>query len=266
MQTYDIVDFHTHIYPEKIASKAVEAIGNFYSIGMSGEGTSTHLLREGGKIGVSGYVVHSVATTPAQVVSINNFIAREVREHPQFIGFATLHPDFSDIASEVDRAMDLGLKGIKVHPDFQEFNIDDEAAFRIYEAIQGRLPILFHMGDETRDFSAPRRLRNVLDKFPNLTVIGAHFGGYNAWEESRKYLLDRDIYFDTSSSLFRLEAQEAAQMIRDHGPEKMLFGTDYPMWSHEEELARFLALPLTEEERAAILGQNARRLLGIESQ
>ena len=134
---------------------------------------------------------------------------------------------------------------------------------KLYEAIEGRLPILFHMGDKTREFSAPGRLKNVLDKFPNLTVIGAHFGGYNAWEDSRKYLLDKDIYFDTSSSLFRLDAEEAAQMIRDHGYQKMLFGTDYPMWDHEEELARFFALPLLEQERKAILGENARALLHI---
>lgn len=263
MQTYDIVDFHTHIYPEKIAHKAVDAISEFYSIPMSGEGTSAHLIARGSKIGVSRYIVHSVATTPAQVVSINDFIAREVAAHPEFLGFATLHPGFSDLPSEVDRAIDLGLRGIKVHPDFQEFNIDDEAAMKLYEAIEGRLPILFHMGDKTREFSAPGRLKNVLDKFPNLTVIGAHFGGYNAWEDSRKYLLDKDIYFDTSSSLFRLDAEEAAQMIRDHGYQKMLFGTDYPMWDHEEELARFFALPLLEQERKAILGENARALLHI---
>ncbi len=263
MYPYEIIDFHAHIYPQKIADKAVGAISEFYHIKMHGKGTSEHLLQKGKEIGVSRYVVHSVATTPAQVVSINNFIAEEVKKHPQFIGFATLHPGFLDIPSEVDRAIDMGLCGIKVHPDFQEFNIDDEAAWKIYRAIQGRLPILFHMGDETRDFSAPRRLRNVLEKFPNLTAIGAHFGGYNAWEDSRKYLTDQNIYMDTSSSLFRLSPEEAAQMIRDHGPEKMLFGTDYPMWDHEEELSRFLALPLTEQERGLILGKNAKALLGI---
>ncbi len=263
MPSYDIVDFHTHIYPAKIAHTAVDAISQFYSIAMSGQGTSEHLLQEGGKIGVSRYVVHSVATTPAQVVSINDFIARETQAHPEFVGFATLHPGFEDMASEVDRAIDLGLRGIKVHPDFQEFNIDDDAAMTIYRAIEGRLPILFHMGDKTRDFSAPRRLREVLERFPNLVVIGAHFGGYNAWEESKKYLLSQNLYFDTSSSLFCLPPEEAAQMIHAHGADKMLFGTDYPMWDHQEELARFLALPLTEEERIAILAKNARTLLKI---
>ena len=136
-------------------------------------------------------------------------------------------------------------------------------AGKIYRAIEGKLPILFHMGDKTRDFSAPRRLRAILERFPNLVVIGAHFGGYNAWEDSKKHLLNQNIYFDTSSSLFCLSPEEAAQMIRAHGADKMLFGTDYPMWDHEQELARFLALPLTEEERIAILGKNARALLNI---
>lgn len=102
-------------------------------------------------------VVQSVATVPEQVHNINSFIAEQVRLHPdKFIGFGALHPDFPDISGETERIISLGLKGIKLHSDFQKFNIDDLKAFPIYEAAEGRLPILFHCGDDRYDFSHPR--------------------------------------------------------------------------------------------------------------
>lgn len=263
MPNYRIIDTHAHIFPGKIVEKAVASIGSFYSIPMEGRGTGTDLVNCGKKIGTERYVVHSVATTPRQVRHINDFIRYEMDRHPEFIGFMTLHPFMEGMHEEIERALEMGLCGVKLHPDFQEFNIDDERAMELYRAISGRAILLLHMGDEFKDFSAPRRLARVLDRFADLTVIAAHYGGYHAWEDSRKYLVGRNVYFDTSSSLFMLDAQEAADMMHAHGMDKMLFGTDYPMWLHEEELARFLALPLTEQERKQVLYDNAAALLGI---
>ncbi|MGI6199297.1 MAG: amidohydrolase family protein [Christensenellales bacterium] len=258
-----IIDAHAHIFPEKIVRKAVVSIGDFYDIPMDGVGSSEDLLRSGGMIGVEKYIVHSVATKPSQVVSINSFIAQQMRLHPEFIGFATLHPYMDDLQAEVERAEQLGLRGIKLHPDFQAFHIDEPRAMALYRAIEGKLPLQIHMGDETRDFSEPVRLARVLDKFPDLTVIAAHFGGFSVWEDAKEYLVGRDVYFDTSSSLFKLPAQEAEQIMHDHGMEKMLFGTDYPMWLHRQELERFMQLRLTEQQRRMVLYDNAAKLLGV---
>ena len=263
MREYRIIDAHAHIFPEKIAEKAVESISNYYGVPMVGKGTAEDLLERGGQIGAGKYVVHSTATRVEQVESINNFIAQAQAEHQEFIGFGTLHPGLPDVEAELNRVISLGLKGIKLHPDFQDFNIDDDSMLPIYRAVEGKLPILMHMGDEVRTSSRPERLAKVIERFPNLTVIAAHLGGYQMWGESMEYLVGKNIYLDTSSSLFILEKEEAVRVIRKHGVEKVLFGTDYPMWDHVEELERFHRLALSEEEKELILWKNAAGLLKL---
>jgi predicted TIM-barrel fold metal-dependent hydrolase len=256
-----IIDIHAHIFPEKIAEEAVDSIGRYYGVKMRRGGTVEDLLESGRRINVSRYVVHSSATVVEQVRAINDYIAKVQANHPEFTGFATLHPGLENPAAEVDRIISLGLKGVKLHPEFQHFSIDDDDMIPIYEALEGRLPVLLHMGDENVDSSSPVRLSRVLDRFPGLVVIAAHFGGYRMWDLSGEYLIGRNVYLDTSSSLAFIGPERAADMIRKHGAEKVLFGSDYPMWDHGEELERFLAIDLTEEEQRAILFENAEKLL-----
>lgn len=263
MKNQRIIDAHAHIFPEKVAAKAVNSIGNYYGLPMRGKGTAGDLLRSGSNVNVYKYIVHSTATKPSQVKSINDFIAGIMEKTDAFIGFGTLHPGLENIKGEIDRILSLGLKGIKMHPEFQKFNIDDEDMFNIYEAIEGKLPLLMHVGDENKTSSSPKRLSKVLDMFPNLTVIAAHLGGYQAWDESMEYLIGRNLYIDTSSSLFVIDSQRATKIIRMHGVDKVLFGSDYPMWSHEEELRFIDKLDLTKEEQKLILCENAERLLGL---
>lgn len=261
---YRIIDAHCHIYPQKIAAKAVTAIGNFYGIRMAEDGTSDSLVKEGSLIGVEKYVVHSTATTVHQVRSINEYIYGEMLLHPEFIGFMTLHNEMADeaIEEEVELAMSRGMKGVKLHPDFQKFNIDD--AENLYRVTAGKLPVLLHMGDRRYDFSAPERLRKMAIKYPDQIFIGAHFGGYSVWDKVECLKDLPNVYFDTSSSLFALDKDRAADLIHRFGHHRYFFGTDFPMWHHDEELRRFLALPLSEEEREDILFNNAARLLGVE--
>lgn len=262
--TIPIIDSHAHIFPDKIASKAVWSIGKYYDIQMTGKGTVTDLLECGSKIGVKRYIVHSTATKADQVTSVNDYINDAKNQNDRFIGFGSLHPDYHAIPEETDRIIAMGLRGIKLHPEFQGFNVDDETMMPLYEAAEGRLPILIHMGDAEKDSSSPERLLTVLKKFPKLTVIGAHLGGYQKWESAYEILAGMNLYFDTSSSLPFLSPETAADIIRKHGSDKVLFGTDYPMWMPNEELDRFMKLPLTDEEREKILWKNCAKLLNIE--
>lgn len=260
-----IADAHAHIFPAKIAQKAVGAIGDFYSIPMCHPGSPQALLESGSAIGVKKYLVCSTATHPGQVVSINSFIRDCCGEHPEFLGFATLHPDYQDIPGEVRRILETGLRGVKLHPDFQRFSIDDPAAFPLYEACaEAGLPILFHTGDDRYDWSAPTRMAAVARRFPRLTCIAAHFGGYNHWQDVEVYRELPNVWFDTSSALFRLPPERALQLIEVLGHRRFLFGTDFPMWDHRQELDRFLALGLPEEVRDDILSRNFQRLFGVE--
>ena len=257
-----LIDFHAHIYPDKIAAKASKSIGVFYNIKMHYDGRVSTLLDLGNRHRIDRFVVHSVATVPAQVESINNFIAGVARNYPdKFIGFATIHPDYENIEKEIDRIVSLGLKGIKIHPDFQRFNIDCKNAFKIYEAIEGRLPILVHTGDYRYEYSKPARMAAVLSRFPKLDVIGAHFGGYSEWDSAARVLAGKRIYVDTSSSLSALSPERARELIHLFGADYVLFGSDYPMWDPGDELKLIDKIGLNSEEYEKIMHLNAERLL-----
>ena len=259
-----IIDIHAHIFPEKIAEKATKGIESFYDIEMDTVGSVSNLIAEGERAGIDRFVVHSVATTAAQVENINRFIISAVEQYPdKLMGFATMHPDYEGIQTEIERAIEQGLRGVKIHPDFQKFLIDDEKAFPLYECIEGRLPLLVHTGDYRYEYSKPERMARVMDRFPKLDVIGAHFGGWSVWEQAAELLGGRRIWVDTSSSLYTITPQNARKLMDAYGMEHVLFGSDFPMWTPKEELERFMQIPLTEEEREMVLWKNAATLLGL---
>ena len=256
-----ITDSHAHIFPQKIALKASLAIGDFYGVHMRHDGMAHTLVSEHEKAGISRALVCSTATTPQQVEPINDFIFDRCKKYPQFVGLATLHQDMPDPEREIERILEMGLRGIKLHPDFQHFAIDDKKMFPIYKLLEEKkLPILFHMGDKRYSFSNPPRLVRVMEKFPDLICIGAHFGGYSEWDKAKLYPKSKNLFFDTSSSLDVLNKNDARELISHFGAEQFLFGTDFPMWNPREEIEKFLALGLSDEENALIFDGNFERL------
>ena len=260
-----IIDTHAHIYPDKIALRASKSIEAFYDLEVVDDGTVGRLLAEGAEAGVDRFLVHSVATTPEQVERINDFIAATVSSMPDhFVGFCAMHQDYSDPGPELDRMLAHGIKGIKLHPDFQRFNIDDACIYPVYlAAIERNMPILIHLGDHRYEYSKAERLARVLDRFPELTVIGAHLGGWSEWDHAAAVLKGSGIYVDTSSSLAFMTPEHACELIHTYGADHVLFASDYPMWRPKDELARFMKIPLTEAECDLILHANAERLLGL---
>lgn len=259
-----ITDSHAHIFPQKIAIKASGATGEFYGVTMHHDGMAHTLAQNLADAGIERALVCSPATTPHQVESINSFIAEKCKKYPQFFGVATLHPELSDPEAEIERIQELGLHGVKLHPDFQRFCIDDEKMFPTYRSLQEKkLPILFHTGDKRYDFSGPKRLMRVIEKFPELICIAAHFGGYSEWENARLYPKHKNLYFDTSSSLWVMESDEARYFIEHFGEDQFMFGSDFPMWTPKEELSKFLALGLSEKTNEKILNGNFERLFKL---
>lgn len=262
-----IINAHCHIYPEVIAERAVQGIGDFYGIKLDLNGTTEDLIRDGSGSGVVHYLVHSVATKPYQVRTINSFIASEVEDHPGlFTGFGTLHPDSEDLKGDLKHIISLGLKGVKIHPDCQGFSLDEDKAIRLGQLVSDAgLPLLTHCGDFRFSRSNPDQFKVFLDKLPDLKVIGAHLGGWSVWDEvSQKIAGKYDIYVDCCSCLRFMEPGKAVALIRKFGVDKVLWGTDYPAWGHAEELKLFDGLELTDEEREKILYTNAAKLLNIE--
>ena len=254
-----VIDFHAHIYPDKIAEKAIFNIGEFYKISMREKGTVTGLLENSA---IDRFVVFSAAAVSAQVKSINTYIAEVSGENEKFTGFGTLHPDMTGPEEEINRMIDLGLKGVKFHPDMQCFNIDDRRMMDIYALLSKRLPVIFHTGDYRYDWSHPSRLANVLDNFPDLTVIAAHFGGWSVYDLALEFFKDRSCYFDISSSIPYMGKRRAEELIRIYGAERFLFASDYPMWNPVSCLNEFMELKLTTNEQDLILYRNALAILG----
>ncbi len=256
-----IIDTHAHIYPDAIASKAVHTVLDYYHVDTEHlDGTVGSLLKMGDATGISRFLIHSVATTPHQVASINRFIAENVNAHPdKFIGFATLHPESETVEADVEHAIELGLHGIKLHPDFQKFSLDSKQADRIFSAIEGRLPVLIHVGDNRTQYSEPKKLLHALRHHPKLTVIGAHFGGWSVWDDGVKYLADTDIFVDTCSTQPFIQPEKVRQLIDAFGVDRIFFGSDYPMWNAATEINMLNKIVTDEEEREKIYHLNFER-------
>ncbi len=267
IKNIEVIDAHCHIYPEKIAEKAVAGTDNFYGGKSVCKGTVSDLLQKGKEAGIDRFVVQSVATTPKQVKSINEFIANQVQNSDGvLIGLGTLHPDSSDIKGDIEHLLELGLLGVKLHPDIQAFKIDDYRCLKIYELCeQMNLPILMHTGDNRYDYSNPNRLLPILKIYTSLKVIGAHLGGWSIWEEAvEKYREIPNFYVDCSSSFPYLLPETATKIIKKYGADKVLFGTDYPMWSPKAELEYFSKLSLDENEIRSIMNMNTKKLFCLE--
>ena len=259
-----IIDIHTHIYPNDIAQKATDSVRNFYDIGTDGlNGTVEQLLRHKQAAGIDKCVVLPVAIRPDRVRGINEFIHEQSGRHQDFIGFGTVHAAMDNIGDEVGWVLDHGLHGIKMHPDSQRFAIDDLRLFPMYEAAEGRIPLLIHIGDHRYDYSHPVKLHRILDLFPRLQVIAAHFGGYSMYEEACDILWDTNCVFDISSSLMFLQEGKAEQYINTYGAERVAFGSDYPMWDPVTEVETFMNLKLSPEQLEQIAWKTASRVLKL---
>ncbi len=263
---HKVIDAHCHIYPEKIAEKAVANTDMFYGTVSQGLGTGAELIARGDAAGIDRFIVCSVATTAHQVQRINEFIAEEVAKYPsRFVGLGTMYPFTDTLKEDFDHLVSLGLHGVKLHPDIQRFAVDDPKCMPIYAYCENAgIPVLFHSGDCRYDFSNPNRLKKVLDSFPKMTVIGAHFGGWSIWstavDEYRDY---PNFYVDCSSSFYYITPREGREIVKKYGIDKVMFGTDYPMWRAEDELKAVLGMKLTEDEYEKLFSLNAEKVYGI---
>ncbi len=262
---FKVIDTHCHIFPEKIAEKAAAATDRFYAFKSLYPATAASLAENGTAAGVDGFVISSVATTPAQVSSINRFIAEQAASRPDiFTGIGSLHPRSEDQAACVRELCELGLHGIKMHPEIQGYKVDDDGMMEIYDLCgSAGIPVLLHTGDSRYDNSNPDRLRSVVTAFPKTTFIGAHFGGYTVWEEAREKLAGlENFYVDTSSSLFFIGVYGGKKMIDFYGPDRVMFGTDFPMHDFRQEMRSLLWMGYSEDDTRKMLSGNAEKVYG----
>ncbi len=261
-----VVDFHTHAFPEKVAERAVSALTELYHLDPVATPTIPGLIAHMDAAGVDVSVVLPVATRPDQVVSINDWAA--VSSSERIVCFGALHPDLPDPTAEIDRMVGLGLKGLKFQPQFQHFSPDEERMWPIYEALEGRLVVVFHSGEDIMAiphiYARPATLTRVHRRFPRLTMVAAHLGGYRTWEEAREHVIGEDLYVETSYCP-EGELPDAAfqAMVEAHGTDRVLFGTDFPWGDARTDVARLCRVDLTQEQVEAVAWKNASALLGL---
>ncbi len=256
-----IADIHAHIFPDKIAAKASRSISGFYNADSSHIPTLQNFLGQKEKAGIQIAAISSSATAPSQVGAINTFIAQCIQAAPGLIGLGSLFPTMDNWEAELEWMVQAGLRGVKIHPDFQQIPIDEPKAVPMYRAIaKAGLPVLFHMGDAKFDHSSPERLENLIRQVPDLIAIAAHFGGWQSWDRSFNHILPENVFYDTSSSILFLGEEKSLAFLDKAGAHRFLFGTDFPMWTPKTELDRFLNLKLDETTRDQILYGNFERL------
>lgn len=272
-EVLNVIDAHAHVFPDKIADKSKDSVSRFYELPMYTVGTNSELKRiaqrqceiDGKTYKFSHQLICSPAVNAAQTASINSYIAELVKSDDSFIGFGTLHPDNSDYEQIIDDIAKLGLKGVKFHSDFQQFDIDDKRMYPIYRYIAKKgLPVLFHMGDRKLEFSRPFRLANVLEDIPELVAVAAHTGGYSHWDEAINLPVSPNLYFDISSSLAFLKGEQLYRFFERFGYERFFFGSDFPMWNPFDELRTFISFGYDDKIQRAVEYDNFAGFIGLE--
>ena len=259
-----MIDFHTHIFPEKIAKATLAFLAEKCQEEPSTNGMADGLLASTEDAGLECSVILPVVTKPSQFQSINRF-ASNFREG-KLISFGGIHPDSADYKAELREIYHLGLKGVKLHPDYQQVFIDDIRYTRIISyATELGLIISVHAGFDPGypecTHCTPKRARDmILDVQPEKLVL-AHMGGFMQWDDVEEYLVGQPVWFDTAVVFGKIPDEQFIRMVRNHGNDKILFASDSP-WADQKEFVKHLqSLPLTGDEKDNIFHNNAVRLL-----
>ncbi len=279
-----IVDFHTHTFPEAIAASAVDKLQSASHTHPFTDGTVAQLRASMTAAGVDASLVLPVATAARQVEHVNDASIRmnDRGKETGVYSFGCMHPDFAGWHEELARIARMGIRGIKIHPPYQQVDFDDPRYLRILErAGELKLLVITHAGLDVglpgRRDAVPEKLLRALRAVGPVQLVLAHMGGWRCWQEAARLLAGTGVYLDTSFSLGpmtangdgyytpdaleRLDGETFAGMVRLFGADHILFGTDSPWEDQKRELAKIRALPLTGEEKESILGRNAEKLL-----
>ena len=248
-----IIDFHTHCFPDSIAEHAIETLRGMADIPNYHDGTLADLDTMERADGSGGYVLLPISTNPAKTAHINSFAASCQDETRHVYAFGSVHPENADYRNQLADAKAMGLHGIKMHPEYQAFHVDDESVFPIYEEIfrQG-LPLLLHAGEDIGFrppwHSQPYKIAKVAERFPEAAVIAAHMGGYNMWRQAAEVLAPLpNVYIDTSFCAAEMSAEDFQEILRIWGSRRILFGTDMPWKPVAVSIAAVRRLDCTEE-------------------
>ena len=264
------VDVHTHVWPDRIAETVMESMTEdlgFEAISTNTvEGIKVHMRTSG----VDKSIVLGVVDRPDQVKRANDWLISIQDE--MLVPFGALHPGLEDKAGEIRRLRENGIKGIKLHPMMNSFYPDDQQMFPVYEELGEDMVLEIHSGryPTTKPgdtiFAAPERIMNVVRRFPKMKVIALHLGGLYMLDEAEREVIGQgNVLIDTTwpPSLREIASDTLTTIINKHGSHKVCFGTDFPLVSQADESEYIASLPLSDNDKEGILGENARAFIGL---
>lgn len=259
-----IVDFHTHAFPDALAERAMQSLEHGASTKAVLDGRLSSLLASMERSGVAKSVVCSIATKPSQFEPILQW-SKEIRSE-RIIPLLSVHPADSGYAEKIEIVKGEGFKGIKLHPFYQEFDIDEDRMLHMYELLcRENLLIAMHTG---YDIAFPRirradpaKILKVSERFPQLKLVTTHLGSWEQWQEVEAILAGKPVYMELSFSLEYLGTEPIRDILVKHPKEYLLFGTDSPWTDQAATLDLFRGLELGDEIERAVLRDNAARLL-----
>lgn len=263
----DIIDFHTHTFPHDLAARAIASLmaNSPESINHT-DGTINGLLESMENSGIKHSVVLPVATKPSQVPVINqNCLSLRCK---QITAFGALHPQSPDVEQEIAFLKKNNIPGIKFHPEYQNFYVDDNALFPIYEQLSAAgLIVVFHAGKDPGPFSCdhalPCSLKTVQKNFPSLRIVAAHMGGWKLWDEVEQHLCGLPVFLDTSAVSDYITEAQFKRILNKHGADNILFGTDSP-WFDQYQMIRWLdGMDLSHSVKSRIFYENGKKLLTL---
>jgi predicted TIM-barrel fold metal-dependent hydrolase len=262
-----IIDAHTHAFPDAVAERAIPWLEEEGKIKAYLDGTIRGLLESMDRAGIDAAVVASIATKPSQFDSILRWSQSIANE--RIIPFPSVHPADDKCVDQVSEIRKAGFRGVKLHPYYQKFSLEEERIRRLLERIEREgLVLLIHAGFdlayERFRVADPRMIAETLELLPGLKLIASHFGSWEDWDEFERHLLGREVYIDTSFSVTYMGADRARRLINAHPEEYILFGSDSPWGSQPADLSEIESFNLDDRKTQKILGANARRLLGID--
>ena len=263
-----IIDFHTHVFPNHLAERAIrilsDEIDNIYEL--VSDGTVSGLLKNMDDWGIDISVVLPVVTRQSQTKTINDWSGSIASN--RLISFGGICPHTDDYKRDIDYIAELGLKGIKFHAEYQDFVVDDSKMLKIYDYMFNKGLILLHHAGFDPAFpppfkSTPRQFANIAKEMRGGVIIAAHLGGHAQWDDVEKYLAGTNIYLDTSMGFEYFSSEQFLRIVEKHGADKILFASDSPWSNAKSEIDTLKSLPLPKKDIAAILGENAKRILKI---
>ena len=262
-----VIDFHVHAFNPKIAEKAVSKLADLCGIIPFTRGLIEETAQKLDEWGVDKGVLLPIATKPSQQKIINDW-SRE-QDGGKFISFGSIHPDAEDVFDEIRRIKSIGLHGIKLHPDYQNFYVDEERLDDIYDAIEkADLPVIFHSGYDCLSpddiHCTPERALKMIKKHKHLKIILAHLGANEHWQEVYDILAgtDGEVYFDTGFSA-DCPDELMEKIIRKHGADRILLASDCPWESTYIMKEKIKRLNISFNDREKIFGKNAEKLLNL---